>query len=681
MNFRAFKAAVTFHYEQMQKKHPLFRVDVDKDKLWDTYLNSFPEGSNPHYRERTEHDCSCCKQFIRAIGDVVAIVDDKMISIWDIAIPNEPEYQVVGDAMAKLIYKHNIANVFRHFERTAGTDKNFEELTTGVKTWDHFFVNIDGRYVAKNADIPTVLAKPRESAQMFLQAVSEISTDAIETVLDLIAQNSLYRGADYLFMVNEFKVLRAKAIKLKGEALTVFGWTAATSNVSESVLRIRGSVIGTLLTDLSSGKEVDYAVTSFETKVAPQNYKRPTALITPAMKEKAKQKIEELGLLSALDRRYATINDITINNILFANRESKKIMDASVFDDLEVSNPKIKSMDKVETITIGDFIDKVLPRVESIEVLFENKHATKLVTLVAPVDATAGRLFKWENNFSWSYNGEMADSIKERVKKAGGSVVGDLCCRLAWDYKDDLDFHMKEPGGEHIHFATRWSASGGHLDLDANGMDGMKEFPAENIFYADKKKMKEGIYTLSVNNYSRRSEGRGFTVEVEYEGQTLTFNYEGVLRGQQSMLVAKIKYSKTEGFSIVESMPSSVSSKTVWNIPTQAFHKVNVMMLSPNYWDGNNDLPGFAGSTGVGNKHYFFMLDKCLNDTTARGFFNEFLKEELNVHRKVFEVVGSKMKLDESNQQLSGLGFSYTQKDELVCRVKGSFSRLLKVVF
>ena len=52
-------------------------------------------------------------------------------------------------------------------------------------------------------------------------------------------------------------------------------------------------------------------------------------------------------------------------------------------------------------------------------------------------------MFKWNNQFSWSYNGDMADSMKERVKQAGGNVTGDLCCRLAWEDKNDLDFEVR----------------------------------------------------------------------------------------------------------------------------------------------------------------------------------------------------------------------------------------------
>ncbi len=267
----------------------------------------------------------------------------------------------------------------------------------------------------------------------------------------------------------------------------------------------------------------------------------------------------------------------------------------------------------------------------------------------------------------------MADSIKERVKRAGGSVEGDLCCRLAWDYTDDLDFHMHEPGLYHISYINRrrLSSSGGMLDLDANGCDGIRTDPAENIFYADRRTMREGVYVLSVNNYQRRGEGKGFEVEIEFDGQAHRIAFDKFLRTRETVEVAKIQYSKAGGFKIVESLPSSQSSRTMWGVPTQNFHRVNVVMLSPNHWD----------EKAVGNKHYFFMLEGCMNEGRARGFFNEFLNAALDPHRKVLEMVGAKMKTEESDRQLSGLGFSSTQRSSVLCRVKGSFTRTVRVMF
>ena len=101
MDFATIKTAVAKQFDTMSKGE-LFRTDVPNDDLWATYLGSFPEGTNPIYRERTEHDCSCCKQFIRAVGNVVAIVDNKLVSIWDCEVGDQ-NYQVVVDALASLV--------------------------------------------------------------------------------------------------------------------------------------------------------------------------------------------------------------------------------------------------------------------------------------------------------------------------------------------------------------------------------------------------------------------------------------------------------------------------------------------------------------------------------------------------------------------------------------------------
>jgi hypothetical protein len=670
MNFNTFKAAVAKQFERMQS-HQLFRVDVTKDKLWETYLGAFPAGADPIFREKTEHDCVGCRQFIRAIGDTVAIVDGKLMSIWDVSIPTEPEYQAVANALSAYVKSAKVTDLFLHYDRVAGTDKNFEQMVDRMQTWTHFFVNIKADFVKKNADIPSALAEPRAIHDVLLRSLTEITVDACDTVLELIAQNTLYRGAEHKHAVESFRKLKKDFDKLDAHGQALFAWVKAKAE-GAPVTKIRNTMIGTFLSDLSEGKDLERAISSYEEKAAPANYKRPVAIATPAMIAKAKAKIDELGLTSALLRRRATIADITINNILHANNEARAAITGDVFDALSAAAPvKLKSMDKIEEVHIDRFLSEILPRATSLEVMLDNQHQGNMMSLLAPVDPTAGHLFKWDNNFSWSYAGNFADSIKERVKKAGGNVTGDLCCRLAWDYKDDLDFHMYEPSNEHIYFSSRRSSNGGMLDVDANGCDGMRDDPVENIFYGDRKRMRDGVYTLEVNNYNRRSDGVGFEIEIEFDGQVINMAYDKVLRSQDRITVAKIKV-KNGQFEILESLPASKLVKTFWGMPTNTFTKVKMVMLSPNYWDDQK---------ANGNKHFFFILDGCEDPTDARGFFNEFLRDSLNEHRKVFEMVASKMTVAPATDQLSGVGFSSTQRNTLICRVKGSFARTIKIVF
>ena len=60
---------------------------------------------------------------------------------------------------------------------------------------------------------------------------------------------------------------------------------------------------------------------------------------------------------------------------------------------------------------------------------------------------------------------------------------------------------------------------------------------------------------------------------------------------------------------------------------------------------------------------------------------SQFLTPELNKHRKVLELVGSKLKTAKAAEQLSGLGFSSTVRDSVVVRVKGAFNRVIRVAF
>lgn len=671
VNFHDFGAAVEKQFNFMAGR-PLFRVDIDKDLLWDRYLASFPEGTNPIFRERTEHDCQCCKGFIRTMGGVVAIIDKKLVSIWDVDAPGF--YQVVADAMASLVKSKEIDNVFLHVDKKVGTAKNYQVLEDGTTlTWEHFAVNLPQAFVVQGESLGTKLGTAKTTHGVFYRSLSEITPSALAIVQELIDQGSLYRGVEHEFAVKEFKSAKAMFDALPCNADRALLCWELLAGASRAVTNMRNTAIGTLLVDLSDGKALEQAVKAFETKVAPANYKRPTAVVTQSMIQKAQKAVEDLGYTAALARRYAVAEDLTINNVLFANREAKKQM--NVFDELAAeASAQLKNLDKVEEVNIFTFLNSIVPKAESIELLLENRHEPNFVSLVAPVDPEAKGMFKWDNNFSWAYAGEVADSIKQRVKAAGGNVTGYLRCSLAWFNGDDLDLHLQEPNdGCHIYYGHRTCRStGGNLDVDMNADKFNDKDPVENICYPSRHEMRAGDYQLYVKQFTKRdTRDPGFEVEIEFGGSVYTFTYPKAVRQGQRVNVARFRYTHEGGIEILESLPSTQATKEIWGLNTNQFHKVSMAMFSPNYWDANH----------TGNQHVFFMLENCQHSAKARGFFNEFLTEDLRDHRKVFEVLGSKMKTPESENQLSGLGFSTTQRNSVMARVKGSFSRVIKVTF
>lgn len=670
MNFSTIQAAVAKQFKAMSG-HQLYQTATGKDQLWETYLGSFPAGSNLLYKSRTEHDCSCCRHFIKTLGGVVNIVDGQVVTLWDFEVVGQ--YQAVVDTMAVLVRQQKIENLFLHPQKLVGTVSNRQLLEDkSVKTWDHFHVHLPTAAVVAGEGIGPLLSDSRATHDVLARGLAEITEESIATVLELIAQNSLYRGEEHKELVAKFRNLK-REFTVTSVDKDLFAWERV-SRASSAVARIRNTVIGTLLTDLSEGKDLEDAVKAFEAKVAPTNYKRPTALVTKAMVANAQKKVDELGLTTALERRYATMDDITVPNTLFADRSARRAMQGrNAFDEVAAAVAiDTKKLDKVEEVPIADFLSKILPHAQSVEVLLENRHAGNLVSLIAPVDPTAHQLFKWPNGFSWAYSGDLADSIKEKVKSAGGSVAGDFRVSLAWSNHDDLDLHLKGPRGIWIYFRDRVNIpTKGMLDVDMNAGSGTTRTPVENIVLPERRLMPGGGYSVEVNNfYQRETKDVGFEIEMEFDGAIHSFSYPKIVKHGETVQVCTFTYSHAEGLKITESLPFKQASKTLWNLPTQTFHKVRMVMQSPNYWDGG----------GVGNKHLFFMLEGCQNDGVARGFFNEFLAEALSPHRKVLEMVGARMTTDKSDAQLSGLGFSSTQRDSLLCRVTGAFTRTVKVL-
>ena len=681
MNFNVFKTAVAAQFKRMQQ-HQLFTMKPPvingvtvsaKDTLYVTYQHAFPKGSNDVFRQRPVHDCTCCNQAIRAMGNVVAIIDGQIETIWDVQIPTEPVYQQVAFKMANLVRSWELDDQYLHYSNKIGTDRSPEVIDGETIYWEHFAAELDDKFVMPEDDIAPFLSKRRGIRDVFVRGLETINTESIDTVVDLLANGSLYRGEEKESNLTTFRDAVVAYNKIEGELpRKLWAFTQAT-HLHPAITRMRNTSMGTLLVDIQDGMDLEHAVLKYEKIMAPENYQRTIAVITKVMKEKAEKFVAAEGIEPSLHRRHAKPTDITVNNVLFANRKARSLIAGSVFDGLETSNSK-PDFSRVESVSVADFIEKILPKAEALELFVENEHLGKLVSLTAPVYPDSKPILKWDNNFCWSYKGEVTDAIKEKVKAAGGVVDADLCCRLAWWNTDDLDIHMEEPDGTRINFRDRHSRrTGGQLDIDMNAPSSVKtRTPVENIFYKDRSKLTEGVYKLTVNNYQLRERiDPGFEVNIDFVGQVWKFNTDKILADGATVLVAAFRYGKKTGIEIIESLPFTTKSTTEWGVKTQEWTPVNMVMLSPNHWDDNR----------AGNKHWFFVLDKCLNPEPARGFYNEFLSEKFSEHRKVFEVLGAKIKAPHSDEQMSGLGFSSTQRSSVMCRVSGAFNRVIKIVF
>lgn len=653
----------------MKNAQRLYVVNSDRDKIWETYIKSFPPGTDKIFRVKTEHDCACCRHFIRAVGDVVGISKGKLITIWDVE-GLDSTYQPVADGMAAYIRSCEVKDVFLTRYNTAGQEKSKDPKAD--ITWEHFATVVPKQFIC--ADPETQMGKVRDAFAVLKRGVEELTPESIETVIDLINQKALYRGEEFKTQLLAFQALQ-KLLK-GGDVLSIW------ENADAPVARLRNTAIGTLLQDLSEGMELEKAVRVFEKKVAPENYKRPTALVTKAMIEDARKTVAELDLESALERRHATLSDVHISSVLWVDSSARvRLKGGNIFDKL-VAKAKPTSFDvkSAKPISIEEFLK--LPREKSMQLYLDNKLNAKFVSLTAPVHAEVKQLFKWKNDFAWSYKGNVADSLlRSQVAALGGRVDGVFRFSHTWNYdsarpnKSLMDLHVFFPGNpggkksdkDHGRDAygnnerVGWNArshhkTGAKQDVDYTSAPPDNFAPVENITFPDLRTMPEGEYVMKIHNWQHRSVTKsGFKAEIEFDGQIFQYEYRNEMANKEWVTVAKVTL-KDGQFSIEHVLPCATASQDCWGLKTMTLVDVKSIVLSPNYWDDN----------ATGNKHWFFILEGCKNPEPCRGFLNEHLNSQLEKHRKVFEMLGSETMCPVVDEQMSGVGFSSTRSDRVV---------------
>ena len=709
MNVNQVRDLMENHFMEMiqESGRHLFVTQCNKHEMWELFQDSFPEGENTLFKERRKWECACCKHFFHVMCNVVAIDDNyNLVSIWDMNTKNE-DWQLIFDALSNYIHSHEkIIGIFIHDEVRVGIPSSKIEYTDPINLekirigeFRHFYMDLPENLIwsrkQHQSSIAAIRGEANDKKDALKRALTEFTNDAISDVLDMINTNSLYKGEEWKYWIREFKDLKAEFEACENKDF--FAWKK--SCMIEGLAKIRNTSIGTLLVDLSEGTPIEDAVKRYEKITAPENYRRSAPIFTTKMLNQAKEVLIELGLENSLGRRFAVIDDININDILYANVDSaRKMKGNSVIDNVfaemthEAISSKPKDFRNIPEISINQFVQEFLPNATNIEAYVENRHSANMVSLIAPVDEAAPPITKWGNNFGWAYSGNVTDSLmKERVKASGGAVEGDLRFSIQWNENpevynpNDFDVHCTErtagipsnrrDGGYELYFLSKGipSPNGGILDVDINE-PANQQVAVENIIYPTRDRMHDGKYIFGVHTYSNRGGVDGFSAEIEFDGQIFSYGCRRPFRKDEMVMVAIVTLKNGE-FSIEHKLPNNVSSKEIWGVTTNNFVPVSTVMYSPNYWNQQD---------GIGHRHYFFMLQGCKNPTTPNGLYNEFLRDDLREHRRVFEALGAKMMVNPSDDQLSGLGFSATKRNDLVVRVQlvnESDTRIIRVKF
>lgn len=694
--------AMNEHFKKMTQSHkPLYRVNCTGDELWSKYLEGFQP--DPIFRDpnSSTHNCNMCKHFITHYGNIVSLNEDNTFtSIFDFEIPQteKEEYEKSILAMRELIHKSKVDNLFvvtrdsiarSNYDTCAiknyqhlGLSKNVKRYTkeeaekfgvvkpNQIVVFNHMYLAIPAVYIKHTYEsIATITTKEKAKKDSLEKSLNEFTIETIELIIDLIEQQSILNGESQLGKLRAFLELSKKYSQVPEKQRNVWLWKQAQTF---QYCHIRGEVIGTLLADIQSGMDITEACRAWNKKVDPANYMKAQAPITKMQIKNAQEFTEKNGYTESFTRRCATMADIEASEILHIhNGEVKPV---SIFDAVKTTETSINSnkFNNLREISIEEFMQKILPDCNSLEAYFDNKHKNNLVTLITANQKDSKPIFKWGNNFSWTYTGNLAGKslIAKAVKNAGGFVDAPLRFSIMWNEDGrsivDLDAHVVEPKGEEICYSHKHSYKTlGQLDVD---MIRPHSVGVENIYWNDMSKLVDGKYRFYVHNYDGGNT-TGVKAEIAVNGSVYTYQINENFKGSRDIAYITIKNGNIESIEHYAPVVDAVGEK-VYDLTTGKFHQVNLVCLSPNYWKDN-----------VGNKHYFFFLEGCKSPEKLRGFHNEFLNSDLTPHRKVLDVLAHTMQVESTDGQLSGLGFNSTIPDELIVRYQGKQKGIIKIKF
>ena len=694
-------------FDLMCQTGMLFTSIIKGNELWEEYLKSFSPENNPIFRDpnSTSHNCNLCNNFIRRYGNVISVSPTgEIMTLFDFNI--EGEYKNTVEKLSSLIKSYDVQDVF--FEDFSelnsmnyskckikddffklGLSENHKVYTKEeialydsqllfeqgkVVTFNHFCLDLPAKFVNKNLNKSkeSLIAFYRDKKTVFKRCLNEINLDTLNLVSDLIKQKSLLDGESHLNSIESVITIK-KSFDSINIVNDTFYWVN-TYHLEERIAKFKNTLIGVLCTELAEGLELNTACKNWNKRVDPVNYMKATAPITKNQIKQAEEFVVENGYSESFNRRLANLDDINVSEIRHINDSSTK--EASLFSNVlstkTTSQHKRSQFDDCLNVNIEEFMSNILPNSSKIELFLENRMTSNFVNLTTGVNKKSKNIFKWDNDFSWDFNGNLAGKsmIKENVKLAGGKVDGDLRFSIQWaddnDDNSDLDAYCILPDYDLIAYNNRLNVkSGGNLDVDIRQPLG--KLAVENITFPSIDKMSDGKYKFVVHQFSARN-SRGFTAEIEFNGEIFNYEYNKPVGSHMKINVATIDL-KNKVFSIEHHLDSSQNFRKIYNLETNEFQKVNLVCLSPNHWGNNN----------IGNKHYLFMLNNCKNEFKVRSFHNENLNAELSKHRKVLEVLGSQSLIESNDDQLAGLGFNATVNDSFIVKVSGSHNRVIKI--
>lgn len=725
MLFEQFNAVIKERFSVMCATGHLFTSSVNGKDLWYLYLNSFTPEHNPVFRDpsSSSYNCNRDKHFIHHYGNVVAIDDNmNLMTMWDVDVKGtefeEPVEQMRSELLAAPInsvfyttkrhitlakysqlqanqssYQLGYKDTIKHYSQEEL--EKYESKPPNNPMWfHHFHVDLPSQFVLDTGDsLGSIYGEKNTTHELFLKGLS-IPLETLEVIRDLMIQGSLLRADLYKDKVLQFIELKKQYEQQTNKA----NWSW---KIFQDVpfARFANELIGTTCIELAEGEDINKVCSQFNKRVDPANYNKATAPITQRQLDQAATLVAKKGYEQSFVRRFATLDDIDINEIVHQNSdETEPNKTASLFADVKptanvgMSRHKRAEFDAVEEVSIETFMSQIVPHSKTVQLLVENNLTNNFVAITTAEDKNSKLMFKWNNNYSWTYRNNLAgrSQLTEAVASRGGRVDGVFRFSHSWNRLERnqslMDLHVFLPTHNKVGLHKKvhdlygnnerigWNhrthqRTQARQDVDYIQAAPPGYVPVENITFPYLDKMPEGDYVCRIHNWEFRNTGGRGECEIACGGQLYQYIYPATANKEWvDVATATLKNGQ---WTVTHHLEPINVDTNVWNVDTNKFHKVNLICLSPNYW----------GDNSIGNKHFFFMLEGCVPDEPLRSFHIENLNGELLEIRKVLEVLGQTRLLQPTPKQLAGLGFTKDSTETVIVKVEGSFKRIIKVRF
>lgn len=359
---------------------------TDAKNLYDIFLNNLP------YEARQHYNCNTCRNFVERYGNLVTISKHgiKHPVMWTFTTTACPFFTNAIIALYDTVRAAKVTGVFIPDQHKLGVPRTGE--------WTHMAVTVPKRMVNKSKihTAEQVMAEKKEDFKMLTNAINKYKLATIETAVNLLRSNSLYRSEKHLGIAEWF--LKVKNDLKYCDPDNINKIWKYVAKAPAGFCHISSSMIGTLLDDIEEGYDYETVKARFDEKMNPLKYQRPKVAPSFGNVKRAEEIIAKLGLASSLKRRFARLEDLNLiwkPTLLHTNDISTGVFAGIRTKETNVNYTR-QLTPRTVTMTWEKFQRTVLPMAKKIELLITASR-NSYAAITTAEDLSAPPIIQWDS--------------------------------------------------------------------------------------------------------------------------------------------------------------------------------------------------------------------------------------------------------------------------------------------